>query len=346
MLTRYSRVGLAVVLLGVSAILGIKADATASAAGTFVTLSPAQQSVAMSAGTVTYQVNVANVDDVATYGFDLKFDPNVLEFQSAVDGPFLASSGRQVECLDAVLLGNKDTVRYGCGTIGDYTPGSGAAGTGLLATLTFKVIGGGTSPLTFIKMDLEDVTNEGRCGNLILCTPQDATGGSITVDGPVLPTATPDPNATPTVPAALPTSSGGGITNNTTPASGNGTGGTSSTGTQSGATGSASAGAAASGSSSSSGGNSTGADGAPSGVTGADSGQTGSTNSGTRSGGASASSAGGAGAGVGKFGSGPDSYAADGARPYRNGALVFAALGVLLMATGVWRKMVHGGRAG
>ncbi len=331
-MTRWVRFGLGAALVVAGAVLGVRSETPALAANPIISITPAQQTVAIGAGTVTFQVSVADVNDLAAYGFDIKFDHYVMEFQSSQNSAFLGSSGRQVTCdgLTFVLPKDPDTLTTGCATLGNPAAGTGVSGSEVLETLTFKLVGGGTSPLTFTKVALRNANEEDLCLGGRPCGPQDTVGGSITVNGPVLARPTPDPNATPTVPATLPTATpfGRAPAAGTTPGSGSAAGSTSATQPGAGGTPGAAASSGVSGANSSS-----GVAGAPSGgIAGADA-RPGSAPA--RAGSSGAPGAGGT--GVGRFGDGPQSYARDGAGQYRNSAVAFAALGLVLIAAGVWR---------
>lgn len=107
-------------------------------------LSPAEKTVDLSAGTVQLEVRVEDVPNVDPYGrgmgsfgFTLRYDPGVLSFQSATVGDFLGSTGRQVDCPPAQT--DSGNVEFGCATV---ATGEGPSGAGLLATVLFKLEGG------------------------------------------------------------------------------------------------------------------------------------------------------------------------------------------------------------
>jgi hypothetical protein len=313
----------------VAGVLAIGGGALVQAANPVVSITPAQQNVAIAAGAVSYSVNIANADDVASFGFRLRFDPYVLKFTAAHDGGFLATSGRQLSCQQPFVGPNGDDVYFGCATVGDYNV-HGAAGSGLLATIDFALIGGGASSVEFIKLDLTDPDGGWVC-NGQACGPENEQNASITVDGPVLPRPTVDPAATATLPAAQVPGNGtpiGSAARTATPAAG---------AAASTATPVAGAAQTAAGSGTDA------AGGQPdSGILG-DSSQPGAdvsndeTSGGATSGASDGSAQSGGGAGVGRFGSGPDSYA-HGSDGYSTRAIALAVLGVMLIAGGVWQK--------
>lgn len=336
-MTKFVRIGVGLAMVAIGAGIAFGSGSPVQAASPIVTITPAQQSVAIGASTVTYTVSVSGVTNMAAYGINVQFDHYVLQFASAQNGAFLASSGRSVTCPGAVLSPDQDTVQYGCVTVGDLN-GVGAVGSGVLATLTFTLVGGGTSPLTFTRIDLTDAGADGICDGGALCTPQIGQGGSITVDGPLLPRPTVDPNATATPAPGVfqtPTSVIGGAgdattatandtaTSGTTPAAV----GTVTSGTTS-ADGTTAAGGATPGGGTTAGSGTLGVTALPD-STGSAGGSAGSTSS---------SGSSGTSTGVGHFGYGPDSYANKNADMYRTRAIALAALGFALIVAGLWRE--------
>jgi hypothetical protein len=90
-------------------------------------------------------VVVEDVVNLGAFEFKLAFDPAVLSFADVVEGPFLSSSGRLVECLDPSI--EPASVLFRCVTLGPEPPG--ADGSGTLAIVTFELVAPGTSPLRF-----------------------------------------------------------------------------------------------------------------------------------------------------------------------------------------------------
>ncbi len=326
-MTKLTRISLGLAMAAIGGVMALGGGTPIEAANPSVTITPAQQNVAIGAGTVTFTVNVADVDNLAAYGFDLRFDHYVMEYQSTQNGDFLGSSGRQLSCAGLTFPHDgKDNVTVGCATFGDLYA-DGASGSGALATVTFKLVGGGTSALTFTSLDLQSPNADDVCGDPgdpghAPCGAGNVQGSSITVDGPVLPRPTVDPNTTVTataVPFASPTSApAGGSTPaaRTTPSvASTGTAGTPAIGTT------PSGGALGSGT------------------------QPGSTGSGSSAGGAQGAGASGAGStGVGRFGSGPDGYAQH-QDNYRTRAIALAALGLMLIVAGVWKRRLAASQA-
>jgi hypothetical protein len=147
----------------------------------------------------TVQVAVANVGEVGSFQFTLKFNP---AFVSAIDvdaGPFLGSTRRTVICLSpSVPPGEREFV---CSTLGSSPPGP--SGSGILATVTLRGELAGTSALTLDDVILIRVDGVAHPAPTL-------QGGSITVQeiGTTTPTHTPSitPTFTPTLsPTPCPT---------------------------------------------------------------------------------------------------------------------------------------------
>lgn len=160
-------------------------------------------------------VVVNDVHNLGAFEFTLTYDPAILRFVDIERGPFLASSGRNVECLEPVVT--SASVRLVCVTLGALPP-EGAQGSGVLGTVTMAPVGPGTSVLRLSPAILARPN-----GEPIPATPQEAQVAVGTPDQtrPVTPageqTSTPPVGTTPVLqtPTQTPTqtspeSSGGG----------------------------------------------------------------------------------------------------------------------------------------
>lgn len=288
------------------AALALARHPVAEAANATISLTPAQQTVALADGSVTVDVMVAGADNVGAYDVNISFDPYVLEFVSAANGAFLGSGGRQVACQTPVVADGNDVVKVGCATTGSID-GGGASGSGLLTTLTFKPVGGGTTALAFADHDLAKPDGgtlcdfgEGTCS---------VSAASVTVEGPVKPRPSGGSN----------NNSGSGGSQGSTPGQGNAT--------QPGGTNGQPAGDPRF--TQPIGGGSTAA--APSGAArpGASGGTLGAS-----------SGAPGTGTDVGRFGTGPQPE--QGSALTRNAAVALALLGATLLSAGVTRGAIYG----
>lgn len=98
----------------------------------------------------TFKVNITITDVVNLYGWqvNITFNPGILNVASTEEGPFLKQVNETVVMKRVnndggfLLLSSTFTVPY---------PTQGATGSGLLATVTFSVTGGGVSSLNFVK---------------------------------------------------------------------------------------------------------------------------------------------------------------------------------------------------
>jgi hypothetical protein len=130
-----------------------------------------------------------NVTDLGSYQFSLQFDPLIMSYVSAANGPFLGSTGRQVQCNGPNLVGNE--VRLVCVTLGSSR--SGPNGDGLLATVTFLAQREGIGDLALNNLMLVDTQAH-------VLSMDDPVGASVVVVPGPTPTEgpSPTPSSTPT----------------------------------------------------------------------------------------------------------------------------------------------------
>ena len=104
-----------------------------------VTLQPVAF-VPLAGETFTTEVTVENVKDLLGFQFDLNFDPAAFAVDSIELGPFLSSTGRSAQPLGPDLrAAGEGRAVYGGFTLG--TPEQpGAEGSGVLATVTWRVV--------------------------------------------------------------------------------------------------------------------------------------------------------------------------------------------------------------
>jgi Cohesin domain len=105
-------------------------------------------------GDADFKVDIVadNVSNLAAFQFSLTYDPSVIKYVSVEGGSFLGSTGREEQCLDPNIDGgNPEMLRFNCVTLGPPVSvqgaKAGASGSGVLATVTFSPIGGGTTAL-------------------------------------------------------------------------------------------------------------------------------------------------------------------------------------------------------
>ena len=150
---------------------------------TVVCIRPAGQVVPRGSN-ASVDVIVENVSNLGAYQFELEFDPVILTYVSAANGPFLGSTNRTVDCVGPSLVGNR--VKLVC-TTRESEP-DGPSGAGVLATVTLSGAREGIGLLALSNLILTDIE-----ANPI--TVKRLVGGSIVVVP--APTATPTPTHTP-----------------------------------------------------------------------------------------------------------------------------------------------------
>jgi len=133
-------------------LLAIAATHAAQAQGTTVRLETPRDNPEAGRGSFDVTAVVDDVTNLGAFEFRLTYDSHVIELQDAKEGPFLGSTGRQVECLPPRRT--EGAIDFTCLTLG-ATP-DGPAGSGVLAIFTFQPVGAGTSPLHLDQLILTD----------------------------------------------------------------------------------------------------------------------------------------------------------------------------------------------
>jgi hypothetical protein len=151
--------------------VGAGASAFAQPIATVSVLSPATAKVG---NAFTVDVDIANVNDLYAWQFDLAFVPGVVSANPTgpSEGPFLKSGGATffidgtVDNLAGIIANNADTL---------LTAISGVSGSGELASFDFDAIGAGTSTLNLQNVILLNSQLDPIADTLV--------NGSITVTG-------------------------------------------------------------------------------------------------------------------------------------------------------------------
>ncbi len=121
-----------------------------SASETVISVEP-QENFVTPGDTLTITIQATEASDLGAFEFFLAFDPSVLQFTAVEAGDFLTSTGRRLVPLGPELRTGQ--LAYGGATYGDE-PGSN--GGGVLARITFQVVGAGTSSLRFERLIITD----------------------------------------------------------------------------------------------------------------------------------------------------------------------------------------------
>lgn len=133
-----------------SAILGTPGSVNSNYAGsgTEVVITPASTD-ANFGEFITLSVDTSSAVDLYAFGFDISYDPAVLNFVSATEGNFLSSDGQATAFSAALEDGVQGTLIAGGARL--INPPSGIDGSGKLFDMTFEVVGadGSSSALTF-----------------------------------------------------------------------------------------------------------------------------------------------------------------------------------------------------
>jgi len=116
-------------------------SAVSASASPILSVAPLSQTVSVG-DTFTVNIDIADVVDLFAFSFDLAFDPNIVTFQSIVEGTLLQSGG-------LAFIGSElspGTISIGNSLIG---PVSGVGGGGTLAIVTFFATMAGTTSFSF-----------------------------------------------------------------------------------------------------------------------------------------------------------------------------------------------------
>ena len=130
----------------------------------------------------TITVAISNVQNLAGFQFDLRYDSTHLQVNDAGPGHFLGSTGRTVSTLGPQIDSQAGRLRYGAFSFGSQ---AGPDGDGALAIITMTAQTLGSTVLTMEKVFLSDAF-----ANPLTATVQ---GGTVVVE---VWTATPTPTPT------------------------------------------------------------------------------------------------------------------------------------------------------
>ena len=119
-----------------------------------VSLEPAEQN-AQVGQTLTVDVTTDGDGEINNVGLRVNWDPQVLQFVEAREGNLLSSDGSETTFSSSAAT--QGTVAIGIGRVGQV---GGVRAQGVLATLNFRVVGDGQTPVQIISAALRD--SEGR----------------------------------------------------------------------------------------------------------------------------------------------------------------------------------------
>lgn len=127
-------------------------EGSAATLATGLRIEPASTQAAVGE-TLTLQVMIDEAVDLGGFEFRLDYDPAVLRADDATLGPFLGSTGRTTSPLGPEMDNDAGILTFGGLSFGDQP---GPDGSGLLAEITFTVVGGGQSAVEFLDAQTTD----------------------------------------------------------------------------------------------------------------------------------------------------------------------------------------------
>ncbi len=246
---RAARIGVGVGVLGaLLTAMAVAAGAGANASTVTASLSIAPPSQTVDAGdTVTVDVSINNVVDMAAWEFVISYNPAVLDYTGAAADKTMLQPVGSVFCPGVIADEVAGKVTLSCGTFGNAEGedlANGADGSGKLGAVSFAAKAAGKSPIVFTKIELARADSTGiavtgstgmvcvdACSgveptptyNPALLTPTAVSGGSqydpVDEADPNAPAGgypTPTPRAGTSRPVAGGTTGGGGSTGGTT----------------------------------------------------------------------------------------------------------------------------------
>ena len=135
-----------------TALIALSLCAGPLAAGTILSLTGPASPVAVGSP-FTIDVGISGVADLASYQFDIGFDPAFFTANSVLEGPFLATAGPTFFIPGAIDNG-AGTISFTAGALAGTGPG--ASGDGVLASLQFIALQQGTGSFFLLSPLLYD----------------------------------------------------------------------------------------------------------------------------------------------------------------------------------------------
>ena len=121
-------------------------------------IAPASETVAEDS-TFSLTVEIKNVENASFTAFDITFDPDILQFQNALEGSFMNQEGVEDTSFQIALEdGEPGHLVIGLSQLGSS---GGVDGSGTLLTMTFLAMNPGTTTIAFSNpKDLRNSVNE------------------------------------------------------------------------------------------------------------------------------------------------------------------------------------------
>jgi len=119
-------------------------------------LSPSSKRIGVDESNATVDVRVEDITDLGGFEFQLDYDPAIVYVDDVTLGSFLGSGGKNTAALGPTIDNGSGSVTFGGFS---YGSGTGADGTGTLATITFSPQVTGTTALTLSNVQMRDSLN-------------------------------------------------------------------------------------------------------------------------------------------------------------------------------------------
>lgn len=107
---------------------------------------------------IPVEVVAENATNIASFSFDLSFDPDVIQYVREERGDFLGSTGREVQCNPVTDSASAGIVRITCVTL--RLEPAGPDGNGRLATVYFSPVGSGSTEIALSNARANPVVSE------------------------------------------------------------------------------------------------------------------------------------------------------------------------------------------
>lgn len=166
--------------------------------GLTVSIDPAIKNVGLD-HTFTVDVTIDDAADLGAFQFDINYDPSVITVTDVTLGPFLGSTGRTAQPIGSHIDNTAGVATFGAFSFGNN---AGPDGTGLLATVTLKAVGSGTSALNLQNVLVTDTIANTQSasmqnGTVAVAAPTSTRSATMTPSSTMSPTSTkPTPTKT------------------------------------------------------------------------------------------------------------------------------------------------------